>query len=117
VIVLVHGYLAGGFAGKDACITNLMMSEGLANEGGTEVLSKQMLACLLVCFDASHGRLQNFIMRCKNWVFLMAANYVIFSYRFHRIYEQSKCYTPAADRQHFGLCINLINELKRRLKT
>ena len=93
VKVLVHGYLAGGFAGKDRCITNPKDVKGLQTRAAGKSF-EQMLAGA----DASIASMASSeIYNAMQTGVLSAANTSSSSFVSYRIYEQVKCYTPAAD--------------------
>ncbi|MFU1477874.1 TRAP transporter substrate-binding protein DctP [Roseovarius sp. C7] len=93
VMVLVHGYLAGGFAGKDKCITNPADVEGLQTRAAGKSF-EQMLAGA-GAFIASMASSE--IYNAMQTGVLDAANTSSSSFVSYRIYEQVKCYTPAGD--------------------
>lgn len=93
VIVLVHGYLAGGFAGKDKCITNPEDVAGLQIRAAGKSF-EQMLAGA----DASIASMASSeIYNAMQTGVLNAANTSSSSFVSYRIYEQVSCYTPAGD--------------------
>ncbi len=93
VMVLVHGYLAGGFAGVDACIT-----------APEDVQGKQMRAAgrafeqMLAAAGASIASMASSeIYSAMQSQVLDAANTSSSSFVSYRIYEQVRCFTPAGD--------------------
>jgi TRAP-type C4-dicarboxylate transport system substrate-binding protein len=93
VMVLVHGYLAGGFAGKDKCITNPDDVKGLQTRAAGKSF-EQMLAGA----DASIASMASSeIYNAMQTGVLQAANTSSSSFVSYRIYEQVSCYTPAGD--------------------
>ncbi|SLN72398.1 2,3-diketo-L-gulonate-binding periplasmic protein YiaO precursor [Falsiruegeria litorea R37] len=93
VMVLVHGYLAGGFAGKDKCITNPADVAGLQTRAAGKSF-EQMLAGA----DASIASMASSeIYNAMQTGVLQAANTSSSSFVSYRIYEQVSCYTPAGD--------------------
>ena len=93
VIVLVHGYLAGGFAGKDKCITKPSDVKGLQTRAAGKSF-EQMLAGA----GASIASMSSAdIYSAMQTGVLSAANTSSSSFVSYRIYEQVKCYTPASD--------------------
>ncbi len=93
VMVLVHGYLAGGFAGKDKCITNPEDVAGLQTRAAGKSF-EQMLAGA----DASIASMASSeIYNAMQTGVLQAANTSSSSFVSYRIYEQVACYTPAGD--------------------
>ncbi|MCG7522609.1 TRAP transporter substrate-binding protein DctP [Ruegeria sp. Ofav3-42] len=93
VMVLVHGYLAGGFAGKDKCITKPEDVAGLQTRAAGKSF-EQMLAGA----DASIASMASSeIYNAMQTGVLQAANTSSSSFVSYRIYEQVSCYTPASD--------------------
>ena len=93
VMVLVHGYLAGGFVGKDKCITNPEDVAGLQTRAAGKSF-EQMLAGA----DASIASMASSeIYNAMQTGVLQAANTSSSSFVSYRIYEQVACYTPAGD--------------------
>lgn len=93
VMVLVHGYLAGGFAGKEKCITKPEDVKGLQTRAAGKSF-EQMLAGA----DASIASMASSeIYNAMQTGVLQAANTSSSSFVSYRIYEQVSCYTPAGD--------------------
>jgi len=93
VMVLVHGYLAGGFVGKDKCITKPEDVAGLQTRAAGKSF-EQMLAGA----DASITSMASSeIYNAMQTGILNAANTSSSSFVSYRIYEQVSCYTPASD--------------------
>ena len=93
VMVLVHGYLAGGFVGKDKCITKPEDVAGLQTRAAGKAF-EQMLAGA----DASITSMASSeIYNAMQTGILNAANTSSSSFVSYRIYEQVSCYTPAGD--------------------
>ncbi len=93
VMVLVHGYLAGGFAGKDKCITKPADVKGLQTRAAGKAF-EQMLAgagASIASMASSE------IYSAMQTGVLNAANTSSSSFVSYRIYEQVSCYTPAGD--------------------
>ena len=93
VMVLVHGYLAGGFVGKDKCITKPDDVKGLQTRAAGKAF-EQMLAgagASIASMASSE------IYTAMQTGVLNAANTSSSSFVSYRIYEQVKCYTPAAE--------------------
>ncbi|MEM0908082.1 MAG: TRAP transporter substrate-binding protein DctP [Pseudomonadota bacterium] len=93
VMVLVHGYLAGGFAGKDKCITGPDDVEGLQTRAAGKAF-EQMLAgagASITSMPSSE------IYSAMQTGVLDAANTSSSSFVSFRLYEQLACYTPAGD--------------------
>lgn len=93
VMVLVHGYLAGGFVGKDKCITSPEDVAGLQTRAAGKAF-EQMLAGA----DASITSMASSeIYNAMQTGILNAANTSSSSFVSYRIYEQVACYTPATE--------------------
>jgi len=93
VMVLVHGYLAGGFVGKDKCITKPEDVAGLQTRAAGKAF-EQMLAgagASIASMASSE------IYSAMQTGVLNAANTSSSSFVSYRIYEQVSCYTPAGD--------------------
>lgn len=93
VMVLVHGYLAGGFVGKDRCITGPDDVKGLQTRAAGRAF-EQMLAgagASIASMASSE------IYSAMQTGVLNAANTSSSSFVSYRIYEQVSCYTPAGD--------------------
>ena len=93
VIVLVHGYLAGGFVGKDKCITKPEDVKGLQTRAAGKAF-EQMLAGAGASIT---GMASSEIYNAMQTGVLNAANTSSSSFVSYRIYEQVSCYTPAGD--------------------
>lgn len=93
VMVLVHGYLAGGFVGKDKCITKPSDVEGLqiraAGKAFEQMLAGAGASITSMASSELYSALQTGI--------LTAANTSSSSFVSYRVYEQASCYTPAGD--------------------
>ncbi|MFQ1702232.1 TRAP transporter substrate-binding protein DctP [Loktanella agnita] len=93
VMVLVHGYLAGGFVGAESCITKPSDVAGLQTRAAGKAF-EQMLAGA----DASITSMSSSeIYSAMQTGILNAANTSSSSFVSYRIYEQAACYTPASD--------------------
>ena len=93
VMVLVHGYLAGGFVGKDKCITKPEDVAGMQTRAAGKAF-EQMLAgagASIASMASSE------IYSAMQTGILNAANTSSSSFVSYRIYEQVACYTPAGD--------------------
>ena len=91
VMVLVHGYLAGGFAGKEKCITGPKDVKGLQTRAAGKAFEN-----MLVGAGASIASMpSSAIYNAMQTGVLQAANTSSSSFVSYRIYEQVKCYTPA----------------------
>ncbi|UWR40176.1 TRAP transporter substrate-binding protein DctP [Phaeobacter inhibens] len=93
VMVLVHGYLAGGFVGKDTCITHPDDVAGLQTRAAGKSFEQ-----MLVGADASITSMASSeIYSAMQTGVLDAANTSSSSFVSYRIFEQVSCYTPASD--------------------
>ncbi len=93
IMVLVHGYLAGGFAGKDKCITAPEDVAGLQTRAAGKAF-EQMLAGA----GASIASMSSAdVYSAMQTGVLQAVNTSSSSFVSYRIYEQVKCFTPAGD--------------------
>ncbi|MDA7430609.1 TRAP transporter substrate-binding protein DctP [Primorskyibacter aestuariivivens] len=93
VMVLVHGYLAGGFAGKEGCITGPSDVRGLQTRAAGKSF-EQMLAGAGASITSMAS---SEIYSAMQTGVLDAANTSSASFVSYRIYEQVSCYTPAGD--------------------
>lgn len=93
VIVLVHGYLAGGFAGKEECITSPSDAEGKQMRAAGRAF-EQMLAGAGASIASM---LSAEIYNAMQTGVLDGANTSSSSFVSFRIYEQVACFTPAGD--------------------
>ncbi len=93
VMVLVHGYLAGGFVGKDKCITNPKDVEGLQ----TRAAGKSFEQMLVGAGASITSMASSEIYSAMQTGVLDAANTSSSSFVSYRIFEQVSCYTPASD--------------------
>lgn len=93
VMVLVHGYLAGGFAGKDSCITKPADVEGLqmraAGKSFEQMLAGAGASIASMASSEIYSAMQTGVLN--------GANTSSSSFVSYRIYEQVKCYTPASE--------------------
>ena len=93
VMVLVHGYLAGGFVGREKCITSPSDIAGLQTRAAGKAFEQ-----MLVGADASIASMASSeIYNAMQTGVLDAANTSSSSFVSYRIYEQVKCFTPAGD--------------------
>lgn len=93
VMVLVHGYLAGGFGGKETCITKPEDVKGLQTRAAGKAF-EQMLAgagASIASMPSSE------VYSAMQTGVLDAANTSSSSFVSYRLYEQLACYTPAGD--------------------
>ncbi|WP_191602621.1 TRAP transporter substrate-binding protein DctP [Marinomonas algicola] len=93
VMVLVHGYLAGGFAGKDKCITNPKDVKGLQMRAAGKSFEQMLAGAGASIASMASSEIYNAMQTGV----LNGANTSSSSFVSYRIYEQAKCYTPAAD--------------------
>ncbi|MBO6893842.1 MAG: TRAP transporter substrate-binding protein DctP [Roseibium sp.] len=93
VMVLVHGYLAGGFVGKDRCITK---PEDLSDLQ-TRAAGKSFEQMLVGAGASIASMASSEIYSAMQTGILDAANTSSASFVSYRIFEQVKCYTPASD--------------------
>ncbi len=93
VMVLVHGYLAGGFVGKDKCITKPADVVGLQ----TRAAGKSFEQMLAGAGASIASMASSEIYSAMQTGVLDAANTSSASFMSYRIFEQVKCYTPASD--------------------
>lgn len=93
VMVLVHGYLAGGFAGKDKCITKPADVEGLQTRAAGKAFEQMLAGAGASIASMASSEIYNAMQTGV----LDAANTSSSSFVSYRIYEQVKCYTPAGD--------------------
>ncbi len=93
VMVLVHGYLAGGFVGKDKCITHPDDIAGLQ----TRAAGKSFEQMLVGAGASITSMASSEIYSAMQTGVLDAANTSSSSFVSYRIFEQVACYTPAAD--------------------
>ncbi len=93
VMVVVHGYLAGGFGGKEGCITSPDDVKGLQTRAAGKAF-EQMLAAAGASITSMPS---SEIYSAMQTGVLDAANTSSASFVSYRLYEQLKCYTPAGD--------------------
>lgn len=93
VKVLVHGYLAGGFVGKDKCITAPEDVQGQQ----TRAAGKEFEQMLAGAGASIASMASSEIYNAMQTGVLTAANTSSSSFVSYRIYEQVACYTPASD--------------------
>ncbi len=93
VRVVVHGYLAGGFVGKEKCITSPDDVKGQQTRAAGKAF-EQMLASAGASITSMAS---SEIYSAMQSGVLTAANTSSSSFVSYRIYEQVKCYTPAGD--------------------
>ncbi len=93
VMVLVHGYLAGGFAGKEKCITSPDDVKGLQTRAAGKSFEQMLAGAGASIASMASSEIYNAMQTGV----LQAANTSSSSFVSYRIYEQVKCYTPAGD--------------------
>lgn len=93
VMVLVHGYLAGGFVGKDKCITSPDDVKGLQTRAAGKAFEQMLAGAGASIASMASSEIYNAMQTGV----LNAANTSSASFVSYRIYEQVKCYTPASD--------------------
>lgn len=93
VIVLVHGYLAGGFAGKERCITKPDDVKGLKIRAAGKSFEQMVAAAGASVTSMPSSE----IYSAMQTGVLDAANTSSSSFVSYRLYEQIGCYTPAGD--------------------
>jgi len=93
VMVLVHGYLAGGFAGKDKCIRNPDDVAGLQTRAAGKSFEQMLAGAGASIASMASSEIYNAMQTGV----LNAANTSSSSFVSYRIYEQAACYTPAGD--------------------
>jgi len=93
VMVLVHGYLAGGFVGKDKCITAPDDVKGLQTRAAGKAFEQMLAGAGASIASMASSEIYNAMQTGV----LTAANTSSSSFVSYRIYEQVKCYTPAGD--------------------
>lgn len=93
VMVLVHGYLAGGFAGKDKCITSPSDVQGLQTRAAGKAFEQMLAEAGASIASMASSEIYNAMQTGV----LDAANTSSSSFESYRLYEQVACYTPAAD--------------------
>ncbi|MDB2422196.1 TRAP transporter substrate-binding protein DctP [Paracoccaceae bacterium] len=93
VMVLVHGYLAGGFVGKDKCITKPSDVAGLQTRAAGKAFEQMLAGVGAPIASMASSEIYNAMQTGV----LNAANTSSSSFVSYRIYQQVKCYTPAGD--------------------
>jgi TRAP-type C4-dicarboxylate transport system substrate-binding protein len=93
VMVLVHGYLAGGFVGKDKCVTKPSDVEGLQTRAAGKAFEQMLAGAGASIASMASSEIYNAMQTGV----LQAANTSSSSFVSYRIYEQVACYTPASD--------------------
>ncbi|MBJ3763774.1 TRAP transporter substrate-binding protein DctP [Maribius pontilimi] len=93
IMVLVHGYLAGGFAGKDACIVAPEDVQGKQMRAAGKSFEQMLAGAGASIASMSSAEIYNAMQTGV----LDAANTSSSSFVSYRIYEQVACFTPAGD--------------------
>lgn len=93
VMVLVHGYLAGGFAAKDGCITRPEHMEGRNVRAAGRAFEQMLAAAGASISSMASSEIYNGMQTGV----LDAVNTSSSSFVSFRLYEQVDCYTPAGD--------------------
>lgn len=93
VMVLVHGYLAGGFVGKDKCITKPEDVKGLQLRAAGKSFEQMLVGAGASIASMASSEIYNALQTGV----LNGANTSSSSFVSYRIYEQAKCYTPAGE--------------------
>ena len=92
VKVLVHGYLAGGFVGKDKCITAPEDVQGQQTRAAGKAFEQMLAGAGASIASMASSEIYNAMQTGV----LTAANTSSSSFVSYRIYEQVACYTPAS---------------------
>ena len=93
VMVLVHGYLAGGFAGTEECITAPEDVEGKQMRAAGKAFEQMLAGAGASIASMASSEIYNAMQTGV----LDAANTSSSSFDSYRIYEQVACYTPPGD--------------------
>ncbi|MGF1529258.1 MAG: TRAP transporter substrate-binding protein DctP [Candidatus Competibacterales bacterium] len=93
VMVLVHGYLAGGFVGKEKCISKPDDVKGITIRAAGSAFDTMLAGAGASITSMASSELYNAMQTGV----LQGANTSSSSFVSFRIYEQVKCYTPPAD--------------------
>lgn len=93
VMVLVHGYLAGGFAGKDKCITSPEDAKGVQMRAAGKAFEQMLAGAGASIASMASSEIYNAMQTGV----LGGANTSSSSFVSYRIYEQAACFTPAGD--------------------
>ncbi len=93
VMPLVHGYLAGGFAGKEGCITAPDDVQGLQTRAAGKAFEQMLAGAGASIASMASSEIYNAMQTGV----LDAANTSSSSFVSYRIYEQVACYTPPGD--------------------
>lgn len=93
VMVLVHGYLAGGFASTEGCIRRPEDVAGLQIRAAGKSFEQMLAAAGASISSMASSEIYNAMQTGV----LDATNTSSSSFVSYRLYEQVKCYTPASD--------------------
>ncbi|MEO1329368.1 MAG: TRAP transporter substrate-binding protein DctP [Pseudomonadota bacterium] len=93
VMVLVHGYLAGGFVGKDKCISSPADAEGVQMRAAGKAFEAMLAGAGASIASMASSEIYNAMQTGV----LGGANTSSSSFVSYRIYEQAACYTPAGE--------------------
>jgi len=93
VMVLVHGYLAGGFAGKEKCVTAPSDVSGLQTRAAGKAFEQMLESAGASIASMASSE----IYTAMQTGVLDAANTSSSSFVSYRLYEQVACYTPATE--------------------
>ncbi|WP_428926288.1 TRAP transporter substrate-binding protein DctP [Marinibacterium sp. SX1] len=93
IMTLVPGYLAGGFAGKDGCITGPDDMPGKQTRAAGKAFEQMLAGAGASIASMASSEIYNAMQTGV----LDAANTSSSSFVSYRIYEQVACYTPAGD--------------------
>lgn len=93
VMVLVHGYLAGGFAGKEGCMTAPEDVNGMQMRAAGKAFEQMLAGAGASIASMASSEIYNAMQTGV----LDGANTSSSSFVSYRIYEQVACYTPPGD--------------------
>lgn len=93
VMVLVHGYLAGGFAGKEGCMTSPDDVSGQQMRAAGKAFEQMLAGAGASIASMASSEIYNAMQTGV----LDGANTSSSSFVSYRIYEQVACYTPPGD--------------------
>ncbi|TDL84546.1 TRAP transporter substrate-binding protein DctP [Meridianimarinicoccus aquatilis] len=93
VMVLVHGYLAGGFAGKESCMTSPDDVNGQQMRAAGKAFEQMLAGAGASIASMASSEIYNAMQTGV----LDGANTSSSSFVSYRIYEQVACYTPPGD--------------------
>jgi TRAP-type C4-dicarboxylate transport system substrate-binding protein len=93
VMVLVDGYLAGGFVGKEKCMTSPADLQGMQTRAAGKSFEQMLAGAGASVASMASSEIYNAMQTGV----LDAANTSSSSFVSYRIYEQAACYTPPGD--------------------